>query len=267
MKLPFNIENNTLKGFLIHIVLAVVILTGTVLFFFNSYLPAFTNHGESITVPDLEGIHMDKLEDFLVKRSLRYEVNDSSYTEKYPPLTILKQYPKPGSRVKENRKIFVSVNRINPPSVPVPELVERSLRNAEAVLASNELKRGEIIFKPSQFLNLVLEMRANGKILQAGDRIDKGSTIDLVVGNGCSNCNFEAPDLVGNEFEIAKLIIIGSNLEIGLISIEGDTTDQENVIIKQEPESGQTVRNGSIINLWIGPKPEEEVVDDADSEI
>ena len=210
---------------------------------------------------------MDELENFLVKRSLRYEVNDSSYTEKYPPLTILKQYPKPGSRVKENRKIFVSVNRINPPSVPVPELVDRSLRNAEAVLVSNELKRGKIIFKPSQFLNLVLEMQANGKVLNAGDRIDKGSTIDLIVGNGCSNCNFDAPDLVGNEFEIAKLIIIGSNLELGLITIEGDTTEQENVILRQEPEPGNTVKNGSIINLWIGPKPEEdELIDEADSE-
>ncbi len=242
MKLPFNIETNTLRGFLLHIEIADFIVTLTVLFFFYSYLPSFTNHGESVTVPDLEGIHMDELENFLVKRSLRYEVNDSSYTEKYPPLTILKQYPKPGSRVKENRKIFVSVNRINPPSVPVPELVDRSLRNAEAVLVSNELKRGKIIFKPSQFLNLVLEMQANGKVLNAGDRIDKGSTIDLIVGNGCSNCNFDAPDLVGNEFEIAKLIIIGSNLELGLITIEGDTTEQENVILRQEPEPGNTVK-------------------------
>lgn len=258
MKISFPIESNTLKGLLIHIILAIVIITGSVIFFFYSYLPSYTNHGESVTVPNLEGIHMDELDDFLIKRNLRYEVNDSSYSEEFAPLTILKQYPKPGSRVKESRKIFVSVNRVNPPTVPVPELVERSLRNAEAVLKSNELKRGTITYRPSQFLNLVLEMSKEGKPLEVGDRIEKGSTIDLVVGDGCSDCSFDTPNLMGNDFEIARLIIIGSNLEIGLITVEGDTTGQETVIVRQEPEAGNSVSNGAVINLWIGPKPDSE---------
>lgn len=259
MKLPFKIESNTFRGLLIHLLLAIALGTGCLLFFFYAFLPSYSNHGESITVPDLEGIHMDELEDFLIKRNLRYEVNDSSYSEDYPPLTILKQYPKPGSRVKEDRKIFVSVNRVKPPTVPVPELVDRSLRNAEAVLASNELKRGEIAYRPSQFLNLVLEMSCNGKPVKPGDRIDKGSTIDLIVGNGYAQSNFTTPKLIGNSFEDAKFIILGSNLEIGLVTVEGDTTGQKSIVIKQEPKEGDRISIGDVINIWIAPERDVEL--------
>ncbi|QSE99362.1 PASTA domain-containing protein [Fulvivirga lutea] len=252
-------ESDTIRGFLIQLGIAIVILIGSTLYFFYGYLPAFTNHGESITVPNLEGIQMKDLEDFLLKRNLRYEVNDSSYSEKHPPLTILKQYPKPGSRVKENRKIFVSVNRVKPPTVPVPELVDRSLRNAEAVLASNELKRGQITYRPSQFLNLVLEMSSNGKVLNEGDRIDKGSTVDLVVGNGYAQSNFKTPRLTGNTFEDAQFIILGSNLGVGLVTVEGDTVGQKSIVIKQDPEEGAEIKIGDVINLWIVPESDVEL--------
>lgn len=250
MKLPAN----TLKGFLVHLVILIALIIGAVLIFFNVYLPSYTNHGETITVPDLEGIHMDDIDEFLVKRNLRYEVNDSTYTEKYPSLTIVKQYPKAGSRVKENRKVFISVNRVNPPTVPVPELVDRSLRNAEAVLKSNELKRGNIQYKPSPFLNLVLEMRIDGQPVQEGEIIDKGSTIDLVVGDGYARSTFDAPRLLGNEMEDARYIILGSNLEIGIITVEGDTTGRESIVFKQRPTPGSRVRIGDAIDIWIAPK-------------
>ncbi|MTI21530.1 PASTA domain-containing protein [Fulvivirga sp. RKSG066] len=248
------IASNTLKGFLIHFLIIITLVVGGVLLFFNVYLPNYTNHGESITVPDLEGIHMDEIEDFLVKRNLRYEVNDSTYTEKYDPLTIVKQYPKAGARVKENRKIFISVNRVKPPTVPVPSLVDRSLRNAEAVLKSNELKRGTIKYKPSPFLNLVLEMYIDGELVEAGKKIAKGSTIDLVVGDGYARSTFDAPQLVGYDLEDARFIILGSNLEVGLVTVEGDTAGRKSIVFKQQPESGDRVRIGDIINVWIAPE-------------
>jgi len=257
------LQSDTLKGLLIHLVIIIAMLVGGVLIFFNVYLPSYTNHGETITVPNLEGIHMDEIEEFLVKRNLRYEVNDSTYTEKHKPLTIIKQYPKAGSRVKENRKIFISVNRVNPPTVPVPDLVDRSLRNAEAVLKSNELKRGAIKYKPSPFLNLVLEMQIDGQTMKSGEKIPKGSTIDLVVGDGYARSTFDAPRLLGYEMEDARFIILGSNLEIGLITLEGDTTGRKSIVFKQEPQPGSRVRIGDAIDLWIAPESDTLDIDDA----
>ncbi|MEX2336783.1 MAG: PASTA domain-containing protein [Fulvivirga sp.] len=247
------LTTDNLKGFLIRLVIVVVLLFTFILLFFYVYLPASTNHGETITVPNLEGIHMEEIDEFLTSRNLRYEVNDSTYSDSYPPLTILRQYPKAGSKVKEGRKIFISVNRVNPPTVPVPDLVDRSVRNAEAVLKSNELKRGKIFYKPNRHHNLVLEMRLDGDLLKPEERIPKGSVIDLVAGDGHGPSNFPAPRLTGNELEDATFIILGSHLEKGLITVEGDTTGTKSIVIKQDPEPGDQVRIGDQIDLWIAP--------------
>ena len=248
-----NFFSNNLKSLLINLAIIGILVLGATLIFFYVYLPGKTNHGETVTVPDLQGIHMDNVEEYVVQRNLRYEVNDSTYSDDFPPLTILKQYPPPGAKVKEGRKIFISVNRIQPPSVPVPDLVNQSsLRNAEAVLKSNELKRGDIDYKPSPFLNLVLEMYHDGKPIKAGDRLPKGSVIDLVVGNGFARSNMPAPDLIGQNFDDATFIILGSSLQVGQVTLEADTARIRAVIIRQSPAPGIEIKAGDPIDLWLG---------------
>jgi beta-lactam-binding protein with PASTA domain len=87
--------------------------------------------------------------------------------------------------VKEGRNIFISINRLEPPTVPVPNLVDGSIVNAEAVLKSNELKRGKIELVRGAF-NVVKEMKYKGHTITSSERVPKGSIIDLVVmdGNG-----------------------------------------------------------------------------------
>ncbi len=243
-------KTDTLGGLLLHIILAGGVLLTLCLLYFFAYLPSTTNHGQSLTVPSIEGMQIEQLEDFLIKRNLRYEVNDSSYSSEYPPLTVLKQYPQAGSKVKEGRKIFISVNRVSPPTVPVPALVDGSVVNAEAVLRSNELKRGKIELVAGPF-NVVKEMKYQGMVIEAGQPVPKGSVIDLVVMDGGST-SFEAPDCIGMSVEDAKVIIFGSNLNIGTISLVGDTTGVEAVILKQKPGPVENIKVGDVVDLWIG---------------
>ena len=144
-----------------------------ILFFFYIYLPSITNHGETITVPDLEGMSMEALDDFIVKRKLRYEVSDSSYSSSYPPLTVLSHFPAAGAYVKVNRKIYLTINSFIPPATKMPDLIDRSLRNAELELRSYELERGKIILKPSPFENAVLEQLYQGDSIKPGTKIPK----------------------------------------------------------------------------------------------
>ncbi len=243
-------KRNTLGGVIIHLFLAGVLLGILCVLYFFAYLPNTTNHGQSITVPNIEGMQLEELEDFLVKRNLRYEINDSSYSEEYPPLTVLKQYPQAGSKVKEGRNIFISINRLNPPTVPVPNLVDGSVVNAEAVLRSNELKRGKIELVPGPF-NVVKEMKFQGQVIAPSERVPKGSIIDLVVMDGGSK-DFEAPDYTGQTLEDAKVVIFGSNLNLGNVVIVGDTTGGGAVVIRQKPEAKEIIKVGDVVDLWIG---------------
>jgi eukaryotic-like serine/threonine-protein kinase len=258
----FTLKSDTLGGLFMHAILAVAIIVLLCVFYFYLYLPHITNHGESITVPSVEGLPITKVEDFLASHDLRYEVNDSSYSADYPPLTVLKQYPAAGAKVKENRKIFVSVNRKNPPTVKMPDLIDGSLTNAEAVLRGSELKRGKIKLVRGPFLNVVKEMEVEGNKVAPGVLVPKGTMVDLVVMDGGSN-KLPAPNVLGFTFEDAKVNILGSNLNIGNINLLGDTTG--GVILKQEPTPGEEIMVGDVVDVWIGKEgtevPEDEAID------
>jgi beta-lactam-binding protein with PASTA domain len=241
----------TLGGMILHVVLALSIIVILCICYFYLYLPNVTNHGESITVPNVEGLPINKVEDFLSNHDLRYEVNDSSYSADYPPLTVLKQYPGAGSKVKENRKIYVSINRRQPPTVKMPDLIDRSLINAEAVLRGSELKRGRIQLVRGPFLNMVKEMKIGGNQVVPGVLIPKGTVVDLVVMDGGSN-NLPAPNVLKFSYEDAKFSILGSNLNVGNITLVGDTSKVDAVILKQSPTPGETIRVGDVVDLWIG---------------
>ncbi len=241
---------NTLAGVSLHLLLAVATFILLAIFYFYVYLPGATNHGETITVPNIEGKSLDELQAVLENRSLRFEVSDSSYSEKYEPLTVIKQYPHAGAKVKEGRKIFVSINRANPPTVPVPDLIDGSVVNADAVLKSNQLKRGKIELVPGHF-NTVKEMKYQGRVIPPQTRVPKGSVIDLVVMTGNAKA-YPAPDLVGMEYEDAKFMILGMSLNLTDPTLVGDTLQRKPVVLKQKPAPGENMMAGDLVELWIG---------------
>ena len=199
-----------------------------------------------------------------MRRNLRFEVNDSSYSADYPPLTVLKQYPAAGSKVKEGRNIFISVNRVKPPTVPVPDLLKgSSVVNADAVLRSNQLKRGKIELVAGPF-NEIKEMKYRGVKIEPNTLVPKGSVIDLVVADGGST-SFNTPDMIGISLEDAKILIFGSNLNLGKITLMGDTLNANPEIIKQKPAPEENIKVGDVVDLWIG-KPGTEPPSDGDEE-
>jgi len=142
----------------IHLGIMLVIAFGLILVFFYNFLPSYTNHGETITVPDLQGLAFSELEDYLSDRDLRFEIEpDSGYSSEYPPLTVLKQYPVAGSTVKSNRKIFLNLNKTRPKKVRMPDLVDASVKSAYMVLESIGLAVGDIEYVPDLAQNAVLE--------------------------------------------------------------------------------------------------------------
>jgi beta-lactam-binding protein with PASTA domain len=272
MKVLDFLKKNTLGAVVANLGIALFVLMVISICYFYIYLPNTTNHGDSITVPDLAGMKFEELEPFLTKYELRFEVEDSVYHEEYPPLTVLRQFPKAGAAVKQNRIIYVSINPVMPPMVPMPDLANpantTSRIGAEAILKSNGLKRGRIIQRPHIDLNLVLEMRFQGRKIEAGTKIPKGSVIDLVVGDGNGPNSSVLGSLTGDRLERAMFKLEGWNLRLGQIFIPDgvDTTGKVTVVYRQYPPAGDSVRVGDQIDLYIAPKdeiPEEEL--EADS--
>jgi beta-lactam-binding protein with PASTA domain len=235
-----------------HLVFIGLIILIIVLLIFYFYLPFISNHGESITVPNIVGLVYDDLDEFLTDRNFRFEVNeDSGYNSSFPVLAVLKQYPEPGQKVKENRKIFLTLNALNPPNVYMPRLVDGSLSNAERVLDSYGLIRGDIIYEADPARNAVLDQLYNGEPIEEGALIPKGSEIDLVVGDGVGKVIFEMPDARGLEVEEAKILILGSNLEVGVIKFIDAPEEVPGTVVDQSPVPEVMVRVGNKVDLWV----------------
>ncbi len=249
-------KDNSVGGLVTSIGTIIVSILLVAIIYFYIYLPNVTNHGKSIKVPDLTGLTMEEAEKKLTELSLQITINDSSYSDDAKPFTVLKQFPKADEEVKEDRSIYVSINRITPPTLPMPNLLEGSLINAEAILKSSELKRGSIIRKASPFENFVIEMYYKGLPIEVGTRINKGAVIDLVVGDGNGAADFVVGSLIGDSYKTAMIKLSGWNLHLGKVEIPDgeDTTGIVPVVYKQFPLKGDSVRVGDPINIWIAPK-------------
>lgn len=174
----------TSKVFFRQMMIAICIVVVLAFVFFNmlSYL---TSHGQEITVPDLSKLKLEKAEETLTKLELDFVVLDTlDYQKDYPAYTIVEQEPKKGAKVKADRKIYLKLNASGFASVVLPDLIEKTFRQAEPTLKSIGLEVGNVTYKPYLGKDMVLEMKFNGKTVKPGTKIMKTSKIDLVLGDG-----------------------------------------------------------------------------------
>ncbi|QJD79379.1 PASTA domain-containing protein [Spirosoma rhododendri] len=224
--------------------------------FFFVYLPYTTNHGQTITVPDVSKLSVDEMRNILDDRNLRYEVTDCTFVAGAQPLTIIEQYPRANAKVKEDRKIYLKVTKRVAPMVAMPSLVDMIDRSAVRMLESMGLQEGDRTYVPDVAKNSVLRQLYNGKEIAAGTPIPKGSRIDLEIGDGLGNTMFDIPNVVGLPLDEAEAAIRGSNLKIGTKISVDDPEKEVGTVVRQRPEArpGERIRVGETMDLWVvGP--------------
>lgn len=174
------------KSFIKQLLLAIVVLL--VLIFLSLWWLKFTtNHNEKVEVPDLAKMSLDKVEEKLDEMDLRYSILDSAnYNPDFPKYSVIEQIPKPGKFVKENRKLYLTLNPSGYRQVEVPDILGRTRRQAEPTLLAMGFEIGNISYRPHISDN-ILEMRYNGAKLEPGTTIQKTSVIDLIVGDQSLN--------------------------------------------------------------------------------
>lgn len=242
------------KVFWLNFLGAIVLLIATFGFTYK-WLGTYTKHGSSVSVPDLKGMQTSAIESFLENKNLRYKIADSTIFDlSKPPGTVIEQDPQPNEKVKENRTIYLSITRATPPGVKIPDLEDNSLRQAEAILRSYGLIRGQLIYKPDLAKNAVLEMQINGKKVMIGEEVTKGTVIDLVLGDGFGNTKVSVPQLYNLDLDEALFVLKASSLNVGAIVLDGTVRDTSRArVYKQFPtyESMLTISQGESVDLFL----------------
>jgi beta-lactam-binding protein with PASTA domain len=174
------------RTFLIQLGLA--LLAAIILIFLTlQWLKSETNHGEFVEVPDFSKMSVQEMRKAADDSGLRYEVLDSTnYNPDFPRFSILEQSPLAGSKVKDNRKIYFTVNPSGYKDVTVPDIDagKVTLRNATSMLRAVGLDVQRVTYVDEIGKDMVYYLKFKGKRIKPGDKLPKTSKIELLCGNG-----------------------------------------------------------------------------------
>ncbi len=250
--LKFLISKKFFRHLGLAVAIAIILLLAVLV-----WLRIYTHHGKTILVPDLAGLTLDEVGDVTSSRNLRFEIVDSVFSSEMPRGTVIKQNPKGSSRVKKNRKIFLTMNAINPEMVTMPRLVGLSIRQARLALQNAGLTLGSISYKPDYAVDNVLQQFHSDSVINEGTEIRKGEVIDLELGMGLSNETTRIPELVGLGLEACRDIIADYHLNIGAVTYDESMANEEDsantFVWRQYPEFDEfkRINKGMEVDIWL----------------
>ncbi len=250
--LKFLISKRFFKQLGLAIAIALVLLLSALI-----WLKIYTHHGQAIRVPDLSGLTEEEVGDVITSRNLRFEVVDSVYSQEMPRGTVIKQNPRANSIVKKNRRIFLTMNAVNPEMISMPRLVGLSIRQARLALQNAGLVLGDIQYRPDYAINNVLQQMHADSVISEGTSIRKGDVIDLVLGMGLSSKTTRVPDLIGLGLETATEVITDYFLNTGAVTYGDSIANEEDsasaFVWRQYPEFDEFGRlnMGMEIDIWL----------------
>ena len=171
-------------------ILAVVVIG---FFLLTKFLSYRTNHDQKIEVPDLAKMTLADAEKSLADLQLDFRVIDSAtFNPEFPPKSVLEQNPEAGDFVKENRKIYLTLNPSSYKKIAVPNVLGKTKRQVVTQLTSAGFKIGKSSYIPDIGRDVVRGLKFNGEELKVNTAIPKNSTVDLVLGDGKKNGNSSA---------------------------------------------------------------------------
>jgi eukaryotic-like serine/threonine-protein kinase len=236
---------------------------GTIVFFIvalillNVILKLYSRHGESVTVPSIIGMQTDEAIAIIEDNGFKYEIVDTIFDDKYDKGAVVEQNPKPESLVKDGRKIYLIVNSMQDEMISMPQFVGMSMKMVNAMAENYGLAIGSLRYVPDIAVNVVIRQMHDGDEIEPGEKIKKGSTIDLVLGLGISDKTTIVPSLIGKTYKDASGTLLDMFLNTG--AVEYDKTvknknDSTKAKVYRQSPSGSTINEvnlGYSVDIWL----------------
>ncbi len=232
---------------------------GVIILFFLVFLMIriYTDHGDAFSVPDFRGMTLQSVEKLAKEKNLNFEVFDSVYSSDYFPGTVVEQHPVAGFRVKKHHTVYLTMNAVGKEKTIMPELVGHTLRQARSMMLTYGLQVGKLTYVYDIAKNVVLEQHYQGRTINKGDTLVKGSFIDLTLGKGLGNDKTMVPQLIDLTREEAKIKAADYYFSLGAVNMDGSViskSDSQNArVFMQRPEHNENnlVPLGSSIDIWL----------------
>jgi len=215
------------RAFLINAGLAVLVI-GLILYLTFVWLDNYTHHGEKLPLPNLTNKTLDEAIKIIEDNNMRYTIEDSVYSEKMLPGMVVSQVPSPyvinpetgeqeSYQVKENRRVYLTINKLTPPKVSFPNLTGNSKRIAVSRLKTLGIGM-ELVYQSNNVCDdCVIGTKYRGRKISEGEKINRGSKVTVILGKR-SNKSAYVPNIKGLKVVNAATKLNNKSLNLGSIT-------------------------------------------------
>jgi len=185
----------------------------------------------SVDVPRVIGLRMAEAEARLNDLELTVTIGEGEFSLRVPTDHVLVIQPPPGTTVREGTNVTLTPS-LGPPPVPVPDLIGKTVPEAQRQLKEARLRLGERrqAYSDRFAVGEIMEQSVPGT-----DQTPQGSAIDVVVSEGPSP--EPVPKVIGKSVEQAR----------GLLAAW---------VVKKETRYSDAVPRGVVIDQGPNPKTE-----------
>ena len=202
-----------------------------------------------VSVPDVVGLPQADAEAAIVAANLVVGVVTTAGSDTLPAGNVISQDPTGGSSVAEGSAVDLIVS-LGPVVVTAPDVVGLPQADAEAAIVAANLVVGAVTTANSD------TVPAGSVISQdpvGGSSEAEGSAVDLVVSAG--PVVVTVPEVVGLPQADAEAAIVAASLVVGNVTTANSNTVPAGSVISQDPAGGNSVPEGSAVDLVVSLGP------------
>jgi len=219
---------------------------GGILLFDRLIMPAFTNLGAEVELPDIVEQDFYAAKSDLAELGLELEKIEENFHDFVEEGYIIEQTPAPFTRVKRGRTVGAVVSR-GPQMVIIPDLTRLTSDQARTRLQEFQLLIGSIDYRPDD--------TPEGTVIEQtpaqGVTTLRNTRVNLVVSTGPATTTVMIPRFVDMGLRDV-LDLIRDDLD-GRVWIEWEFDDSQMnmTVIEQSPEPGVEIEGRPIIDLRV----------------
>ena len=205
----------------------------------------FVSGCAKVAVPDVEGQAQDAAATAIVGAKLKVGTITQQTNNTVATGRVISQDPASGSSVSEGSLVNLVISS-GPQMVAVPKVEELTQDAASTAITTAKLKVGTITQQTSNTV-------ATGKVISqspaSGSSMAEGSPVNLVISSGPEMV--VVPNVEGLTQAAATTAITAAKLTMGTVTQQTSNTVATGKVISQDPASGGSVAQGSLVNLVI----------------
>lgn len=231
------------------------------------WLDKYTAHGTFIAVPDFTSCTPEEAATLAAAEGLRVQVIDSIHDREAPRGAVVKQNPAIGEHVKAGRLIHLIINARTSEKAVFPSLKNTAYRQTLQTLEARGFRIGRIGYMPSEFRNLVLQLKTGGEEIPAGTLLPKGTVVDIVLGSGNGSTLAPIPSVKGKTLEEAVAQLRNAYFNIGTVTpdtlVEPGIALNKALVYLQQPSVDTPIERGSDVRLYVTFDPRKAAMPDS----